>query len=128
MLPPGGTGVSSVTFVAESEELKPPPFGWEGGCSRVVPCTVSVEPSVRVTTTAVDVRGRKSAVPLGAGNVSTSATRKRSRVTFTPNPLLLVQVRLIESVPKVELFAGSEVKSRATFGDALSGWAGSNGE
>ena len=58
-----------------------------------------------------DVRGRQSAVPLGAGNVSTSVTRNRSRVMFAP--VLLVQVRLTESVPNVELFGGSEVKSRA---------------
>src|SRR5918992_5095504 len=118
MLAPAAKGVARVTVPAESDELKPPPFGCEGGCSNVVPCTVAVEPSVRVTTTGPEVRGRRSAVPPGAGNVSTSATRKRSRVTGAP--VLLVQVLLTESVPKVELFAGSEVKSRATFGDTLS--------
>src|SRR5918996_5825825 len=94
MLAPGARGVARVTFVAESEELRRPPFGCEGGCSSVVPCTVTVEASVRVTTTAPEVRGRKSAVPLGAGKVSTSPTRNRRRETATP--VLLVQVRLTE--------------------------------
>src|SRR5215213_9057589 len=124
-LPPGDIGRTRLTFGAESEELKPPPLGCCGGCSRVVPCTVTVEPSVRLTTTDPDVRGRKSAVPEGAGNVSISATRNRSRVTFAP--VLFTHVRLIEIVPKVELFAGSEVNSRATFGGALSACAGSKG-
>jgi hypothetical protein len=36
------------------------------------------------TTTLVELRGRRSAVPAGAGKVSTSAMRKRSRVTGAP--------------------------------------------
>ena len=87
---------------------------------------MAFEPSVRVMTMDPDVRGRKSAVPPGAGNVSTSATRNRSRVTDAP--VLLVQVRLIESVPNVELFFGSETNSRKIFGDTLSACAGSNRE
>ena len=92
----------------------------------MVPCTGAAEPFVRETMIVLDVRMRKSAVPLGAGNVSTSAIRNRSRVTGTP--VLLVHVRLTEIVPNVELFGGSEVKSRSMFGETLSACAGSNGE
>ena len=126
MLAPFASGVASVTVPADIDELKPPPFGCDGGCSSVVPWTVTVELSVRVTTTGPDVRGRKSASPNAEGKVDISATRNRSRVTAAP--VLLVQVRLIESVPKVELFGGSEVKSRATFGETLSACAGSTRE
>src|SRR6201999_3730629 len=64
--------------------------------------------------TAVDVRGRRSAVPEGAGNVVMSMTRKRRRVT---GKLVLLTILLRRSsVPKVELFAGSLVKSRIRFG------------
>src|SRR5829696_934004 len=41
-------------------------------------------------------------------------TRNRSRVTG--DPVLFVTVFRMSSVPKVELFAGSEVKSRMRFG------------
>ena len=87
--------------------------------------TGAAEPSVRETMIVCDVRGRRSAVPDGAGNVSISATRNRSRVTGAP--VLLVQVRRTESVPNVELFGGSDVKSRTTFGETLSACAGSKG-
>lgn len=126
MLAPAGSGTARFMLVAESDELNPPPFGCEGGCSSVVPITGAAEPSVRETIIVEDVRGRRSAIPPGAGNVSISATRNRSLVTAAP--VLLVQVRLTESVPNVELFAGSEVKSRATFGETLSACAGSNRE
>ena len=62
----------------------------------------------------VDVRGRKSAIPDGAGNVVTSTTRNRSRVMLPP--VLLTMVRRMSNVPKVELFGGSLVKSRTRFG------------
>src|SRR5829696_3001607 len=87
---PLASGVASVTVPDESDELKPPPLGCEGGCSSVVPCTVTLlvpEPHggrSTVTTTAVEVRGRKSAMPEGAGNVVRSVIRKRKRVTFAP--------------------------------------------
>src|ERR687891_1066545 len=90
MLAPGARGVARVTFVAESEELKPPPLGCEGGCSSVVPCVVTFEvpephgARSTVTTTAVEVRGRRSAMPEGAGNVVRSMTRQRRRVTLPP--------------------------------------------
>ncbi len=98
---------------AERLLLKPPPFGCDGGCSRVVPCTVTFEvPEPQgarstVTTTAVEVRGRRSAIPDGAGKVVISMTLKRNRVTLPP--VLFVNVRRISSVPKVELLGGSEV-------------------
>src|ERR1043165_5419854 len=85
---PLASGVASVTVPADIDELKPPPFGCDGGCSSVVPLTVTLLVPLphggrsTVTTTAVDVRGRKSAMPLGAGNVVTSITRKRKRGRF----------------------------------------------
>src|SRR6185295_5079496 len=66
------------------------------------------------TTTSVDVRVRKSANPLGAGKVVMSMTRNLNRVTGAP--VLLTTRRRISSVPNVELFAGSDVKSRTRFG------------
>src|ERR1043165_10004331 len=90
---PLAIGVASVTVPDDIDELKPPPFGCDGGCSRVVPLTVTLLVPLpqggrsTVTTTAVDVRGRKSAMPLGAGNVVRSITRKRRRVTLPPGLL-----------------------------------------
>src|SRR5689334_3524485 len=119
-LAPFATGVASVTVPADIDELNPPPFGCDGGCSSVVPLTVTLLVPLphggrsTVTTTDVDVRGRKSAMPLGAGNVVRSITRNRKRVTFPP--VLLVTVLRMSNVPNVELFGGSEVKSRTRFG------------
>src|ERR1044071_6882242 len=85
ILAPFAIGVASVTVPADIDELNPPPFGCDGGCSSVVPLTVTLLVPLphggrsTVTTTDVDVRGRKSAMPLGAGNVVTSITRKRNR-------------------------------------------------
>src|ERR1044072_1277108 len=117
---PLASGVARVTVPDDIDELKPPPFGCDGGCSSVVPWTVTLLVPLpqggrsTVTTTAVEVRGRKSAMPLGAGKVVISITRHRTRVTFPP--VLLTTVLRISKVPKVELFAGSEVKSRTRFG------------
>src|ERR1044071_8532343 len=120
ILAPFAIGVASVTVLAPIDELNPPPFGCDGGCSSVVPLTVTLLVPLphggrsTVTTIAFEVRGRKSAMPLGAGNVVRSTTRQRRRVTFPP--VLLTMVLRISRVPKVELFAGSEVKSRTRFG------------
>src|SRR5438045_1067369 len=120
ILAPFGSGVASVTVPALSVELNPPPFGCEGGCSSVVPWTVTLLVPLphggrsTVTTTAVEVLGRRSAMPLGAGNVVKSTTRKRRRVTFPP--VLLIIVRRISRVPNVELLGESDVKSRTRFG------------
>src|ERR1041384_6041851 len=117
---PLAIGVASVTVPADIDELKPPPFGCDGGCSSVVPLTVTLLVPLpqggrsTVTTTAVEVRGRKSAIPLGAGKVVRSTTRHLRRVTLPP--VLLITVLRISKVPKVELFGGSEVKSRTRFG------------
>jgi hypothetical protein len=105
------------------ELLKPPPFGCPAGCSNVVPWTVTLlVPAPHgarstVTTTAVEVLGRKSAIPDGAGNVVMSITRHRRRVTFPP--VLFLTLRRMSSVPNVELFAGSEVKSLTRLGGEL---------
>src|SRR5690348_1051849 len=117
---PLAIGVASVTVPADIDELKPPPFGCDGGCSSVVPLTVTLLVPLphggrsTVTTTDVEVLGRKSAMPLGAGNVVRSITRKRKRVTLPP--VLFTTVRRISNVPNVELFGGSDVKSRTRFG------------
>src|SRR5688500_7316754 len=66
-------------------------------------------------TTAVEVRGRMSAMPDGAGNVVTSMMRKRRRETGAP--VLFVIRRRKERVPKVELFAGSHGRTTG-FGGA----------
>ncbi len=106
---PLASGVPSVIVPAESVELKPPPFGCDGGCSSVVPCTLTVhgvvaEPVdarhvagslIPLTTTSVEVRGRKSAMPDGAGNVVMSMIRNRSRVTWTSGVVS-------ESAPEIE--------------------------
>ena len=106
----------------EYDELNAPPLGCDGGCSDVVPSTVTEQggapapEAVHVaaslipeTTTSVEVLVRRSAKPDGAGNVVMSTIRKRSRVTAPP--VLLMTRRRMSSVPKVELLAGSEVKS-----------------
>src|ERR1051325_441169 len=117
---PLASGVARVTVPADIDELKPPPFGCDGGCSRVVPLTVTwLVPLPQggrstVTTTALEPLGRRSAMPPGAGNVVMSITRNRKRVTFPP--VLLMIVLRMSNVPKVELFGGSEVKSRTRFG------------
>src|SRR6185369_648003 len=117
---PLAIGVASVTVPADIDELKPPPLGCDGGCSRVVPLTVTLLVPLpqggrsTVTTTDVEVRGRKSAIPLGAGKVVRSTTRKRKRVTLPP--VLFTTVRRMSNVPNVELLGGSDVKSRTRFG------------
>src|SRR4026209_2524895 len=117
---PLASGVARVTVPDDIEELNPPPFGCDGGCSSVVPWTVTLLVPLpqggrsTVTTTAVEVRGRRSAMPLGAGNVVRSITRQRRRVTFPP--VRVVTVLRMSNVPKVELFGGSDVKSRTRFG------------
>src|SRR6185295_16124415 len=127
---PLASGVASVTVPADRDELKPPPFGCDGGCSSVVPLTVTLLVPLpqggrsTVTTTDVEVLGRKSAMPLGAGNVVRSTTRNRKRVAFPP--VLLTTVLRISSVPKVELFGGSDVKSRTRFGGDTAATQGSS--
>src|SRR2546421_6963019 len=112
---PGASGVPTVTVPTAIVEFIPPPFGWAGGVSRVVPNTFTVHgvaegehvpgSVIPDTETFVEVIGRRSATPPpGLGNVVISTIRKRSRVTLPP--VLLVTRRRIESVPKVELLPG----------------------
>jgi hypothetical protein len=70
------------------------------------------------------VRGLRSAVPNGAGKVVKSTIRKRRRVTLEVE--LLVNVLRIVMVPKVELFAGSDSKSRTKLGGENGSAAGSS--
>ena len=125
---PGASGVANEIEPAESELLKAPPFGCEGGCSSVVPKTVIehgivagvpvaahvAAPKITGTTDDPDVRARRSAIPDGAGNVVWSTIRKRILVIGAP--VLFIKRRRIRMVPNVELFAGSEVKSRTRLG------------
>src|SRR5258705_10670104 len=111
-LAPLARGVASVTVPAFMLLLKPPPFGCDGGCSSVVPCTVAVQGGVAgapvaahvpaslmpATATDPEVRGLRSAKPDGAGNVVTSITRKRQRVTLPP-VLFTILLRIL-MVPK----------------------------
>ena len=128
---PFASGVPSVTVPDDHVELNAPPFGCDGGCSNVVPCTLTVQGVVATplearqvteslipeTTTSVDVRERRSAIPEGAGKVVMSMTRKRNCVTEPP--VLLTNLLRMSSVPKVEFCAGAEVKSRTRFGGLL---------
>src|SRR5258705_3557602 len=94
ILAPLARGVASVIVPALMLLLKPPPLGCDGGCSRVVPWTVTehgvacpaavqgAESLMPATTTDVDVLGLRSAIPDGARQVATSITPKRNRVTL----------------------------------------------
>ena len=80
---PEARGVARVTVPADIDPLNAVPFGEDGGCSNVLPCTVTVQGGVAgapvaaqvaasltpETTTATDVRLRRSAIPEGAGKV-----------------------------------------------------------
>ena len=92
-------------------ELNPPPIVWAAGCSKVAPSKSTVPPH-GLTTPARgdDERTRKSASNGPPISVVMSTTRNRRRVTVAP--VLLVTLRRIESVPKVELFIASGVGSR----------------
>jgi len=86
---PFASGVPSVIVPEEKVELNAPPLGCDGGCSSVVPCTLTAQGVVATpfearqvagslipeTTTSDDVRVRKSATPEGAGKVVMSMTR-----------------------------------------------------
>lgn len=86
---PFASGVPNVTVPDDHVEVNAPPFGCDGGCSNVVPCTLTVQGVVATplearqvaaslipeTTTSDDVRQRRSAIPEGAGNVVTSMIR-----------------------------------------------------
>ena len=135
---PFASGVPSVTVPDDQLELNAPPLGCDGGCSNVVPCTLTVQGVVATplearqvaaslipeTTTSDDVRERRSAIPEGAGKVVTSIILYRNLVTAPP--VLLTTRRRKSSVPKVELFAGSLVKSRTRFGGLAAATVESN--
>src|SRR5689334_1354698 len=89
MAAPFANGVPRVIVPDDNVELNAPPLGCEGGCSNVVPCTLTVQGVVATpfeerqvaaslipeTTTSDDVRARRSAIPAGAGKVLTSTIR-----------------------------------------------------
>src|SRR5262249_22825472 len=122
ILAPLASGVTSVMTPTPSDELNAPPFGCcpKVDSSRSVPRTSTLLVPLpqggrsTVTVTSPELRARRSAMPLGAGNVVVSITRKRKRVTALP--LLFVIVLRTSNVPKVELLAGSLVKSRTRLG------------
>jgi len=104
-----------VTVFTDMLELKPPPFGCDGGASSTVPSMFTAAPHGFTTpSNPVEVRARRSATPDGAGNVVMSMMRALSRVIGAP--VLFVNLRLTLIVPNVELLAGSLVKSRTRFG------------
>ena len=71
---------ASVTVPTVRLELKPPPFAWVGGCSRTAPSRFTDAPQGFATLpSAVEVLGRRSAIPEGAGKVEISMTRNLVR-------------------------------------------------
>src|SRR5688500_12129084 len=128
---PLASGVASVTVPALKVLSQPPPSACVGGCSNVVPCTVTFDVPLphgarsTVTTTDVDVLVLTSATAvIVVGIVEMSMTWKRSRVTLPP--LLFVSVRRMSNVPNVELFAGSLVWSRTRLGGVAAPTQGSS--
>ena len=121
---PGISGVPGVIVPAAMEEPKPPPSGWVGGVSTLVPSTVAVPPPVSVTVMMPEFLALKSAMVAPAGGKDViSMIRKRKRVTGAP--VLFVKALLIESVPKVELLGASLVESRTRFGGSAAATNGS---
>ncbi len=126
-LEPLGNGVPKVTV---SVEFSPPPIGWAGGVSSVTPLTVTMhggvgEPGsaaqVAVSVTpptdmSVEVIARRSAVPVGDGNVVNSTIRKRSRVTG--DPVLFTTRRRLEIVPNAATLGSPGVVFRFRLGSA----------
>ena len=93
---PLANDIAEVTFVTENVELKPPPNGWDGGCSSCAARTVAFVPWA-ITTTFVDEIGRRSAVPGGAGKVERSTIWNRNRVRLLP--LMLMNRRRKNNFP-----------------------------
>jgi hypothetical protein len=87
---PFASGVPSVTVFALRLELKPPPFGCEGGCSKVNTCMGQLPPGQAglvppiATEPPAEVLGLKSAVPAGDGKVLRSTRRNRNLVRGDP--------------------------------------------
>src|SRR5262245_20161933 len=106
-----------VTEVTPRLELKPPPLACAAGVSRVVPSRLTNGPQgFETPDNRLEPRTLTSAVPGGARVAEISMTRNLSFVTVPP--VLLVILRRISSVPRVELFGGSDVMSRTRFGGA----------
>src|ERR1043166_3564040 len=111
---PFASGVPKVIVPDDQVELNAPPFACDGGCSNVVPCTLTVQGVVATpldarqvaaslipeTTTSDEVRARRSAIPEGAGNVLTSMSLYRNLVTAPP--VLFTTRRRKSMVPTVE--------------------------
>ena len=128
MLAPGGKGVPSVMVPALSELFHPPPRACAGGCSNVVPSTVTVQGGdpapdavqvpasvTPVTVTLVDVKALTSATP-GVPLISVLISTIRNRKRVTGAPVLFTKRRLTESVPLAPFVTG--VRSRTRFGGA----------
>ena len=109
MLFPGANGVPKVITPVVMLALFPPPKGWLGGVSSVVPRTVTVQGdeakpaavhvagSLTLTVMSPEVIALRSAVLPDVGAVLISTIRKRNRVTSAP--VLFWKRRLIDSVP-----------------------------
>src|SRR5919112_1161342 len=103
-----------------SVELTPPPLVCVGGCSSVVPTTLTLHgaepPQVTVSLTpptlmAEELSARRSAAP-GADGLVVLVMRKRNRVTAPP--VLFVNLRRKSIVPLAAF--GPTVASRTVFG------------
>ena len=89
----------------------------------VISSTPLSPPHRSTSTELLEVRSRKSAVPPGAGKVVISIILNRSRVmSFS---VRLETALRIESVPKVELLGGADVKERTRFGACVEPMQGS---
>ena len=121
ILAPTGRGIPRLTVIVP---LCAPPIACVGGCSNVVPKTVTwhgavggvpvatqVDESViPVTVTFADVRALRSAIPPGTDNELISTMRNRRRVTGTP--VLFTKRRLIDIVPFAPLVTGVRFRTR----------------
>src|ERR1051325_4504245 len=129
MLCPGARGVGTVIVPAFKLLLSAPPIDCVGGCSSVVPNTVTeqgvvagvpvaahvAESLTPLTVIVSESSALKSAIDGAGGRVLISTIRKRNRVTFAP--VLLTKRRLSVIVPFAPLVTG--VRSRTRFGAAV---------
>src|SRR5215213_5275723 len=133
MLCPGARGVGIVIVPALILLLSAPPEACAGGCSTVVPNTVTeqggtagvpvaahvAESLIPLTVIANEFSILKSAIAPDVGKLLKSTMRKRNRVTFPP--VLFTKRRLTDIVPFIAL-GNCGVMSRTRFGGAGAPW------
>src|SRR5215213_3771687 len=127
MLCPGSRGVGTVIVPALILLLSAPPKNCTGGCSRVVPNTVTVHGAVfgvpvaahvaesltPLTVISSELSALKSAIAPDVGKALKSTIRKRNRVTFAP--VLFTKRRLTDNVPFIA-FGNCGARSRTRLG------------